>query len=741
MLTGDPMSLFNELKRRNVIRVAMAYVVAAWLIIQVVETILPAYGMGDAAIRLVVSLLTVAFIPTLVFSWVFEITPEGLKREVDVASENSITRFTGKKLDRIIMVLLALGMSYFAFDKFVLDPVEDVEIAESAHQEGRSEAITESYGDKSIAVLPFVNMSSDPEQEYFSDGISEELLNLLAQIPKLRVISRSSAFSFKGKDIPIPTVAEQLKVAHVLEGSVRTSGNRVRITAQLIEARSDSHLWSESYDRELDDIFAVQDEIAAAISEAMKVTLMPDVETVMQPMNRETAKPAAYDAYLQARELVHLRGKENLEQAVSHLERSLRLDNDFAPAHAQLAIATTLLVDHPAAYGALSLEEVRRRALPHLDRAQALEPNSAEAYGGRALLAHFSSDLNSMIEYARKSLASNPSNVDAMNWLYAGLIALSRYEEADATLEQMLEIDPLTIIGRLNYIGWLCSVGRVQEAHAMADQLLDKSLEFGYLAHADASLIYEGRIAEGLAWALRAPAGNFYITFAFIWTGEFDEARRNEESQDFWVDLAEGRFEEAIRTAKGKMQMDPENEETIANVADMLYLAGRVDEALPLYEQVLEFAPKGRPISTPMSDVRMIWLALTRRKAGDEEGAQAAIEIVKQDQVVLRAAGRINQEQLQTEAMIAAFEHDAGRVITAMELAIELGLRNPQVFDDPIFDNLRDDLLFVGLQQELDAILADEHKQVLQLICFNNPAPNEWQPMPETCEGVDKLQN
>lgn len=275
----------------------------------------------------------------------------------------------------------------------------------------------------------------------------------------------------------------------------------------------------------------------------------------------------------------------------------------------------------------------------------------------------------------------------------------------------------------------------------MADQLLDKSLEFGYLAHADASLIYEGRIAEGLAWALRAPAGNFYMTFAFIWTGEFDEARRNEESQDFWVDLAEGRFEEAIRTAKGKMQMDPENEETIANVADMLYLAGRVDEALPQYEQVLEFAPEGRPISTPMSDVRMIWLALTRRKAGDEEGAQAAIEIVKQDQVVLRAAGRINQEQLQTEAMIAAFEHDADRVITAMELAIELGLRNPQVFDDPIFDNLRDDLLFVGLQQELDAILAEEHKQVLQLICFNNPAPNEWQPMPETCEGVDKLQN
>ena len=149
-VAGDPMSLFNELKRRNVIRVAMAYVVASWLIIQVVETILPAFGYSDVAIRYIVIVLAIAFIPTLVFSWAFEITPEGLRREVDVVSEHSITRFTGKKLDRIIMVLLALGMAYFAFDKFVLDPVEDVQIAESAHQEGRSEALTESYGDNSL---------------------------------------------------------------------------------------------------------------------------------------------------------------------------------------------------------------------------------------------------------------------------------------------------------------------------------------------------------------------------------------------------------------------------------------------------------------------------------------------------------------------------------------------------------------------------------------------------------------
>ena len=733
------MSLFSELKRRNVFRVAIAYLAASWLLIEIAETIFPLFGFDDAPARIVVILLAIGFPLFLLFSWVFEITPEGLKLEKDIKREESIAPQTGKKLDRAIIVLLALALGYFAFDKFVLEPARVSDLLEETSRQVRSDALVESYGDKSIAVLPFVNMSPDPKQEYFSDGISEELLNLLAQVPELRVISRSSSFSFKGKNVAIPTVAEQLKVAHVLEGSVRTSGNRVRITAQLVEARSDSHLWSESYDRELDDIFAVQDEIAAAISDALKVTLMSAAEKAMRPMIRATANPAAYDAYLQARELIHRRGKENLEQAVSHLERSLRLDNNFAPAHAQLAIATTLLVDHPAAYGSLSLEEVKRRVLPHLDRAQQLEPNGAEAYGGRALLAHFSSDLDSTIEYARKALASNPSNIDAMNWLYAGLIALGRYKEADATLEQMLEKDPLTIVGRLNYVSWLCSVGRVQEAHAMADQLLEQSPEFGYLAHADISLIYEGRIAEGLAWALRAPAGNFYMTFAFIWTGEFDEARRNQESQDFWVDLAEGHFNEAIRATNGKMQMDPENEETIANAADMLYLAGRFEEALSLYERALEFVPEERSISTPMSDIRMIWLALARRKAGDEDGAQVAIEIVKQHQAALRTAGRINQEQLQTEAMIAAFERDTVRVINALETAIELGLRNPQVLDDPIFDNLRDDLQFVGLNRDLDAILVDEHKKVLQLICFNNPVPNEWQPMAETCEGIEQV--
>ncbi|MDH3816652.1 MAG: adenylyl cyclase, partial [Acidobacteriota bacterium] len=235
------MSFFGELKRRNVVRVGAAYVAVSWLVIQVVETLFPVFGLSDAAIRIVVILLAIGFVPAVISAWAFELTPEGFRREAEVDHDSAVIRRMTRRLDRLFLVALALALGFFVFDKFVLDPARDAEelatARQEARQEGRSDAIVESFGDKSIAVLPFVNMSSDPEQEYFADGISEELLNLLARIPTLRVISRSSAFSFKGKDVNIPEVAEQLNVAHVLEGSVRKSGNKIRITAQLIEAR------------------------------------------------------------------------------------------------------------------------------------------------------------------------------------------------------------------------------------------------------------------------------------------------------------------------------------------------------------------------------------------------------------------------------------------------------------------------------------------------------------------------
>ena len=233
------MSLIAELKRRNVIRMAGLYLVGAWLFVQVSGTLLPVFDAPAWVMKTLVGLLAACFIPALIFSWVFELTPEGIKRDATVASAQSIAPQTARRMDRMIIVVLGLALLYFAVDKFVLAPRR--EQAQGAVAARTTQLRT--TDDNSIAVLPFLDMSQAKDQEYFSDGLSEELLNQLAQLPQLRVIARTSSFSFKGKEIGVADIARILKVAHVLEGSVRKSGDTLRITAQLIRASDSSHLW------------------------------------------------------------------------------------------------------------------------------------------------------------------------------------------------------------------------------------------------------------------------------------------------------------------------------------------------------------------------------------------------------------------------------------------------------------------------------------------------------------------
>jgi TolB-like protein/predicted Zn-dependent protease len=723
------MSLYLELKQRNVFRVAIAYLAGSWLLVEVAETIFPLFGFDDTPARILVIVLAICFPLFLIFSWVFEITPEGLKKEKDIDRTVSLTHKPGKHLDRIIIVLLALALGYFAVDKFVLDPARDVELVEETARQARSEALVESYGDKSIAVLPFVNMSANPEQEYFSDGISEELLNLLAKIPDLRVISRSSAFSFKGKEVKLADIARELNVAHILEGSVRKAGDRVRITAQLIEARSDTHLWSETYDRKLDDIFAVQDEIAAAIGAALKLELALAGSKTIQPAAIEVPSTDAYDAYLRGRALVHHRNREAMEEAVRYLERAVHLDDGFAPAHAQLAIAAMLLTSHVSS----DRERARRTAIRHLDRAQALEPGLAEAHVGRALLSNYANDPESAIAHAQKALASNPNSVEALIQLRTALSRFERSEEAHAILEQMLVIDPLSIVGREDYAHWLAGQGRIEEAHEVAEQLIAQSPSTGYRVHARISFFVEGKLTEALSWALKTSRDGYAHAWnIFSLVGEFDEARRVSAPRiAYWIDANEGRWEDAIRASQREVQLTPDGVPMVRSAAEVLYYAGRLDEALPLYERALALVPEGLSGFRPYFAVQ---LAVARRMAGDEEGAQLA----RQDIGAHTADGEKGRLDYMDEAMIAAFDHDLDRALAALESAVSHGLRWSMFFDDPVFEDLRDDPRFVALKQELNAILAVEHEKVLQLICFNNPVPDDWQPMPETCEGVDK---
>jgi TolB-like protein len=744
------LSLFNELKRRNVFKVAIAYIVVAWLVLQVADVVLNNITAPGWVFQVMLLFLILGLPIAVIFAWAFEMTPDGLKRESEVDRSQSITPQTGKKLNQAIFVIMALALGYLAYDKFVLSASREAAMVEAATDEAvvqvESEAGTNI--DKSIAVLPFVNLSSDPEQEFFSDGISEELLNVLAQFSGLRVAARTSSFQFKGQNQDIAAIARTLKVAHVLEGSVRKSGNKIRITAQLIKADDGFHMWSKTYDRQLDDIFAIQDEISAAIANALKVHLALEEESaeVVRPVVIEAANTQAYEAYLRGRQLINRRGRESIEDAVRSLERSIRLDSEYAPAHAQLAIATSLLVRSPSSYGELTLEEVIEKATPHIHKALALEPNLAEAHGAQAILALDRFDYMAVLEHTRRALELNPSYIDVMNWQWLAVAALGDYRENRAVIERLLTADPLSIVGRLNYMNTLGVQKKFAEAYAMADDLTEQSPWAGYVAHAQVRQVYEGKVSESLYWFLKAYAidpgdyfSNAYLIRAFLYTGLFEEARRVNDDLLFVVDVAEGLGDDAIERARRRMELDSESPTAQLDYANTLHRFGFFAEALPLYEVLLNKLP-GQPIqdlldNSPEATIR---LALSRRQAGDEDGFNLAAGLVTRDVEARAAAVAEDQFSLRARAMLAALQGDKERAFMSIRKAMDDGMRDPGFFREPALASLVDEPGFKALKAEMDDMLAIERENILQLVCFNNPVPGAWQPLAKTCEGIEK---
>jgi len=398
----------------------------------------------------VIVVLVIGFVPAMVFSWVFELTPEGLKREEHVDPGESIMPHTGKQLDRMIMVALALALGYFAFDKFVLAPRREValqqqtseQIAE-ARKQGGANALAQSHDDKSIAVLPFLDMSQSKDQGYLSDGIAEELLNLLAKVRELRVTSRSSAFSFKGKDVDIPTIARQLNVANVLEGSVRKAGNQVRVTVQLIQTGSDTHLWSETYDRPLDNIFAIQDEIAAAVVAQLKVTLLGAA-----PKSAVT-DPAAYALFLQGRQLERDGTPDTINQAIEVYQQALAIAPDYVAAWERLSAVYQL----QAGRGMRPVEEAIRLARHALAKALTLNPVYPMALADQGFIALlYDRDLAASADYVERALMLEPGNSEIIRYASRLAITLNRLDLAIALGKRFAELDPANATG----LGTLC---------------------------------------------------------------------------------------------------------------------------------------------------------------------------------------------------------------------------------------------------------------------------------------------
>jgi adenylate cyclase len=589
----------------------------------------------------------------------------------------------------------------------------------------------------SIAVLPFVNMSSDPEQEYFSDGISEELLNLLSKIPELRVISRSSSFAFKGEKPDIPTVAKKLNVAHVLEGSVRKAGDQVRISAQLIDARSDTHIWSETYDRELENIFDVQDEISEAIVGALKGSLNIQHETA--PKTITTINTEAHDAYLRGRYLVVQRTATTVEAAVREFEKAITLDPDYARAHAELAMAYLLF----SSYGDLTAAEAIAKSIPHIDRAMVLDSNLAEAYAATGLLLSYQGNPEDAFTYHIQAIRINPNYSIAHTWKGMTLEATGRYEEAFLTFEATLRLDPLSRKAIGTYMNSLIFRNLLDKA----EQELEKIAPIYPAFYAECM----GELAEvGGNWAnqvlgdldamrINPDYGYYGLGKAFARIGLEQEALSISETA---LSISEtaltlrilGRTDDVVRVVE-----EPLAESTTPNdrllFGQLLGSAGDYVRAQPMLEEAWQ-RHGGQVTQRVFEITHAAALIAIRRDAGDEIGVDENLAAIMDNVRRYREAGYTNG----TWYVSADFEEGVAAYLAGEReqgLALIAKAADGGFFilpNEAYLQTLYDDPGFAPIIARQKARQARERDRFLAIVCTNNPYAEVWKPAEGTCE-------
>jgi serine/threonine-protein kinase len=444
---SDKRSLFAELQRRNVHRAAVFYAGAAWLLVQIATQVFPFFDIPNATVRLVVIAAAIGFPFAMLFSWFYEWTPQGIKRESEIVHTESITRDTGKKLDKAIIAVLALAVVLLLADRLVL-------------RRDSSSASAE----KSIAVLPFSNTSGDAGNEYFSDGLSEELIAVLAKIPYLKLIGRSSSFQFKNQSADSRSIGEKLGVANLLEGSVRRQGERVRIVAELIRAADGRELWAETYDRELKDVFAVQSEIAVAVADQLKLRLLGNAGAPRAASTTQNLE--AHNALLQGDFYSARLTPEDAHKSIEYYDEAIRLDPGYALAYARLSRAWRFLA---ASYleGA-EVDEGYARARRAAEQSLLLAPDLAEGHQALGGL-HLTPDLDFAAAETelRRAVELAPADADATQMLGYRLAAQGRYAEAEAAFHRAIELDPLLVATQVNLARMLVALGRLDEAQAV----------------------------------------------------------------------------------------------------------------------------------------------------------------------------------------------------------------------------------------------------------------------------------
>ena len=484
-------SFFAELKRRNVIRMAGLYLVGAWLLTQVASTVLPTFDVPPWALRGLIITLALGFIPALIFSWVFELTPQGLKRDEEVVPEQSIAPQTARRMDRAIIAVLLLALGYFGFDKWVLAPRGVITPSHSAAIPNDSPSTANA---KSIAVLPFDNLSEDKGNAFFAEGIQDEILTRLAKVADLKVISRTSTQRFKAVPSDLREIAKQLGVMNILEGSVQKSNDQVRINVQLINAVTDAHLWAESYDRKLTDLFAVESEVAKTIADTLQAKLTGSELSAMSI--RPTQDPVAQDLLVQGRHFLALRRDDNLPRAIEFFRQAIARDPNYAAAYAGLSEALILLPRYTDANPSETRPQSRVAALKALE----LNPNLAEAHNALAKIAmDYDIDFAEATREFKRAIELNPNYAGAHHWFSGTLESQGQFAEAVAESKLGTELDPFSAVNLSDQGRVYGSARRFPEAKASFEKALAIDPAFSYAHWHYGQMLQESGDLKGAA--------------------------------------------------------------------------------------------------------------------------------------------------------------------------------------------------------------------------------------------------
>jgi TolB-like protein/Flp pilus assembly protein TadD len=704
---SDKPTFFSELKRRNVYKVAVAYAVVSWLIIQIATQVFPFFEIPNWAVRLVVILLILGFPIALVLSWAFEITPEGIKRESDVSPKESITAHTGRKLIVSTVILAVLAAGLFAFQ--MLRPRVNI-VGEAGSfppkQDGKLPVspITESLGaarpstpsseapvsDKSIAVLPFDNLSDDKANAYFAEGIQDEILTRLSKIAALKVISRTSTQKYKSAPDNLREVGKQLGVANVLEGSVQKIANAVHINVQLVRAATDEHVWAESYNRKLDDVFGVEGEVASTIAQQLKTTLTGAEEKAVT--DKPTQNTAAYDAYLRGLAIEHtLYSTEAYQQAGREYAEAVQLDPKFALAWARLAVVRSFLYFNAVDVNTNSAGAVKEAT----DRAMALAPEAGESWIAQGAYRYrISRDFPGAITAYKEAQTRLPNNSYLLQNLAYVQRRLGLWQEAERTFKKALELDPrdfqlLASIGGEFYV----YLRRFDDAQAAFDRALEISPDSA-VARAGKATVFqdEGRLKEAAQELARIPADT---TDNFVVPVQISQA------------MYEREFDKAIRVIEQKLNSLPAGEPLDSYTQLMLVQRGycqlwtsRDEDARKSFARAVEaINPQPDGSVAPDANGTPETLALAYAGLGEKEKAlQQAKRAVKD-----YAGDAVNQPWAEIAlAQIQAHfgDHDAAIEALPHLLEVPAGLTIATLKLDPFWDPLRKDPRFPKLITE-----------------------------------------